>query len=179
MTENSKSCFNGVMTITFFLMRKRKKITFHGHRITREGVKVDHAKVKAKQEMPCPTDVSGVKRLCSMVQYMAKFLPDLANDLAPIRELTRKHVPWKWSSECEVAFQRVMKRLTEAPILVNFDVNKEVVLQVDSSKNGLGAVLLQEGKPVEFASRTLKPSECNWAQIEKRSIIDVIWSRAF
>ncbi|CAC5375560.1 unnamed protein product [Mytilus coruscus] len=120
--------------------------------------------------MLCPTDVSGVKRLCGMVQYMAKFLSDLANDLAPIRELTRKDVPWKWSDECEAAFQRVKKRLTEAPILAYFDANKEVVLQADSSKSGLGAVLLQEGKPVEFASRALKPSECNWAQIEKEAV---------
>ncbi|VDI75828.1 Hypothetical predicted protein [Mytilus galloprovincialis] len=146
------------------------EITFHGHRITREGVKVDDVKVKAIHEMPCPTDVSGVKRLCGMVQYMAKFLPDLANDLAPIRELTRKDVPWIWSDECNMAFKRVKKRLTEAPILAYFDVNKEVVLQVDSSKSGLGAVLLQEGKPVEFASRALKPSECNWAQIEKEAL---------
>ncbi|CAC5393269.1 unnamed protein product [Mytilus coruscus] len=81
------------------------EITFHGHRITREGVKVDDVKVKAIHEMPCPTDVSGVKRLCGMVQYMAKFLPDLANDLAPIRELTKKDVPWIWSDECNMAFQ--------------------------------------------------------------------------
>jgi hypothetical protein len=43
--------------------------------------------------MPTPTDVTGVKRLCGMVQYMAKFLPDLANEMEPIRELTRKEVP--------------------------------------------------------------------------------------
>ncbi|CAC5417168.1 unnamed protein product [Mytilus coruscus] len=154
------------------------EITCHGHRITREGVKVDNAKVKAIQEMPCPTDVTGVKRLCGMVQCMAKFLPDLSNDLAPIRELTRKEAPWKWSDECEAAFQTVKKRLTEAPILSYFDVNKEVVLQVDSSKSGLGAVLMQEGKPVEFASRALKPSECNWAQIEKEAL-SMLYGLAF
>jgi hypothetical protein len=47
------------------------------------------------------------------------------------------------------------KTSTEALILAYFDTNKEVVLQVDSSKNGVGAVLLQDGKPVEFASRAL------------------------
>ena len=146
-------------------------MTFHGHCITRKGVRVDSTKVKAIQEMPSPTDVSGVKRLCGMVQYMAKFLPDLSTDLEPIRELTCKDVPWNWSHECESAFERVKKRLNEAPILAYFDVNKEVVLQVDSSKCGLGAVLLQDGKPVEFASRALKPSERKWAQIEALSML--------
>jgi hypothetical protein len=53
---------------------------------------------------------------------------------------------------------------------VYFDTNKEVVLQVDSSKNGVGAVLLQDGKLVEFASRGLKQSEINWAQIENEAL---------
>jgi hypothetical protein len=61
--------------------------------------------------MPTPTDVAGVKRLCGMVQYMAKFLPDLANEMEPIRELTRKEVSWNWSNERERAFQKVKKRL--------------------------------------------------------------------
>ena len=57
--------------------------------------------------MPTPTDVASVKHLCGMVQYMAKFLPDLANEMEPIRELTRKEVPWNWSNERERAFQNV------------------------------------------------------------------------
>ena len=100
---------------------------------------------------------------------MAKFLPDLANEMEPICELTRKEVHWNWSNEHELAFQNVKKRLTEAPILVYFDMNKEVVLQVDSSKNGVGAVSLQDGKPVEFASCALRQSERNWSQIEKEA----------
>ena len=44
------------------------------------------------------------------------------------------------------------------------------MLQVDSSKSGLGAVLLQDGKPIEYASRALTPAEQNWAQIEKETL---------
>ena len=46
-------------------------------------------KVNAIREMQTPTDFTGVKRLCGMVQYMAAFLPDLANEMEQIRELTR------------------------------------------------------------------------------------------
>ena len=41
---------------------------------------------------------------------------------------------------------------------------------MDSSKHGLGAVLLQDGRPIEYASYTLTPSERNWAQIEKKAL---------
>jgi hypothetical protein len=71
------------------------------------------------------------------------------SDCRSAREANSTGVPWNWSNERERAFQNVKKRLTEAPILAYFDTNKEVVLQVGSSKNGVGAVLLQDGKPVE------------------------------
>ena len=71
-----------------------KEITFHGHKITSNGVKVDDKKVSEIREMPASTDVAGVERLCGMVQYMAKFLPNLANEMEPMHELTRKEVPW-------------------------------------------------------------------------------------
>ena len=79
------------------------EIIFHGHRMTKDGVKVDEAKVQAIREMPATTDVEGVKHLCGMAQYMAKFLPNLAATLEPIRALTRKETPFVWSKECEDA----------------------------------------------------------------------------
>ena len=66
------------------------EITFHGYRITKDGMKADEAKVQATRDMPAPNDVAGVKRLCGMVQYMSRFLPDLAETIKPIRALTRK-----------------------------------------------------------------------------------------
>ena len=133
-------------------------------------MKVDEAKVQAIRGMPAPTDVEGVRRLCGMAQYMARFLPNLAETLEPMRALTRKNTPFVWSKECETAFNSLKKDLSEPPCLAYFDSAKEVVIQVDSSKHGIGAVLLQEGRPIEYASRALTPSERNWAQIEKEAL---------
>ena len=58
------------------------EITFHGHRITKDGVKVDEAKVQAIRNMPKPVNVAGVRRLCGMTQYISRFLPDLAETLS-------------------------------------------------------------------------------------------------
>ena len=63
-------------------------------------------------------------------------------------------------------FQHTQEK-SESPCLAYFDSSKEVVIQVDSSKHGIGAVLLQEGCPIEYASRALTPSERNWVQIER------------
>jgi len=80
-----------------------------GHIIMAGGVKPDPTKVAAILQIPPPQDIPGVKRLCGMVQYLTKFLPNLANDLRPLRNLTRKDVPWEWSADCERAFHTVKK----------------------------------------------------------------------
>ena len=61
-----------------------------GHMITTEGVQADQSKVEAILNMPAPTDVHGVKRVCGMIQYLYKFLPNLASELQLIRQLTKK-----------------------------------------------------------------------------------------
>ena len=80
------------------------EIAFHGHRITKDGIKVDEAKVQAIRDMPKPVDGPGVRRLCGMTQYMSRFLPDHAETLEPIRALIRKDTPFVWSTKCENAF---------------------------------------------------------------------------
>ena len=65
-------------------------------------MKADKNKVEAILEMPAPTDISGVGRLCGMVQYLSRFLPNLLGDLEPIRDLTHKDHEWNWSSEWNV-----------------------------------------------------------------------------
>lgn len=147
-----------------------KEIIFHGHKITSEGVKADDGKIKAIIDMPSPTDISGVKRFCGVVQYMAKFLPSLSTTLEPLRTLTRKNAPWAWTKKCEKAFTDVKKQLTGTPVLVYFNPDLELTLQTDSSKDGLGAVLLQNGKPIEYASRSLTSAQRKWAQIEKEAL---------
>ena len=77
---------------------------------------------------------------------------------------------WNWSAECEEAFIKVKKNIIEAPLIIYFNPDKELVLQVDSSKDGLGAALLPDGKPTEYASRAPTSAEQNWAQIEKETL---------
>ena len=78
---------------------------------------------------------------------------------------------WNWSAECEEPFIKVKKNIIEAPLIIYFNPDKELVLQVDSSKDGLGAALLPDGKPIEYASRAPTSAEQNWAQIEKETAV--------
>ena len=138
---------------------KRDSVIFMGHNMTTEGIRTDENKAKAILEMPPPTDIHGVRRFCGMIQYLARFMPDKAIDLEPIRALTRQHTDGNWSKDCEDAFKTVKKKITTAPMLAYFNAEKELVLQVDTSQDGLGIALMQEGKPIEYASRSLTSTE--------------------
>ena len=114
---------------------KQTQIKFMGHLITNDGVQADKSKVDAILSMPAPTDVHGVKRFCGMIQYLSKFLPNLASDLQPIRELTRKDAEWNWPVECEEAFQKVKQKITDTPVLVYFDPDKAIKMERRKNRN--------------------------------------------
>ena len=80
----------------------------------------------------------------------------------PIRELLKSDVEFQWE-----AFQKINEILTEAPVLAYYDVKKPVTVTCDASKSGLGVTLLQDAKPVAYASRALTDAETRYAQIEK------------
>lgn len=146
---------------------KKTSMPYIGHILTSNGVKADPSKIKAILQMKQPEDVAGVRRVLGMVNYLAKFLPRLSQVSEPLRQLTKKEQPFVWNTTHDQAFIELKKLITQPPILKYYEPDKPLVLQCDASDYGLGAALIQEGKPIAFASRALTNAEKNYAQIEK------------
>ena len=143
------------------------RMSFIGYILTPEGIQPDDSKVKAITKMPVPTDVSGVKRLLGMVQFLARFVPHLSETLHPIQTLVNKEHSWHWGPEQDSAFAKVKDALSAEPVLKHYNPKLPLVVQADASKNALGAAMLQEGHPLAYASRSLTSSEQNYCQMEK------------
>ena len=79
-----------------------------------------------------------------------------------------------WEKPQQEAFDTLKSVITSAPVLGYFNNNKETVLSVDASSTGLGAVIMQEDKPVAFSSKTLTPSEKMYANVE-RELLAIVW----
>ena len=90
-----------------------------------------------------------------MVNYLSKFLPNLAEVTYPLRSLLKEKAEFVWDSNLDKVFQQVKTLITEAPILAYYDVSKDIEIQADASQFGLSAELLQDGKPVAHASPSL------------------------
>jgi len=150
------------------LKLRQSKVKFMGHVLTSDGLTSDPSKCDAIMNYVTPKDREAVSRLLGMATYLARFVPNFSEITAPLRELLRKENEFVWDSGVHgVAFDRLKNLLSSDPVLAYYDVRKDVILQCDSSQSGLGVVLLQEGKPVEYASRALTTTEQSYAQIEK------------
>ena len=145
------------------------EVSYFGHRLTANGLKPDPLKVKAIRDMQPPKNEAELETILGMMNYLARFAPHLAEVSAPLRLLLRRDTEFKWDTAHERAFQQMKDTITAepGPVLAYFDSEKEVTLQVDASKNGLGATIMQEGRPVAYASKLLNSTEQNYAQIEK------------
>lgn len=145
-------------------------ITFMGHRITKEGTMVDPEKVTAIRDMAVPGDIHGLRQFLGMVNYVGKFIPNLSTVLKPLHNLMKKDVTWTWSESQHTAFESVKNLITQSPTLAYYSPEKELILENDACEYGLGSAILQDGKPVAFASRSLSETEQRYAPIEKEML---------
>ncbi|XP_064641934.1 uncharacterized protein K02A2.6-like [Lineus longissimus] len=146
------------------------EVIYVGLMLTQNGVKPNPTKVEAIIKMPHPEDKSALMRFIGMVQYFGKFIPNLSQISAPLRELLQKDTQWHWDEPQRNAIELLKQKLTEAPVLSYYDPKKELTVTADASKDGIGAALLQERHPIAFASRALTSCEQNYAQIEKETL---------
>ena len=110
-----------------------------------------------------------------MVNYLSKFSTRLSELAELIHELAKERVPFNWGPEHDEAFNLIKKELTAAPILAYYNPKKPMVLQTDASCKGLGACLLQNEKPVYFASKALTEMQKGYVAIELESLA-VAWA---
>ena len=151
------------------------EVIYCGYVVSKEGLKPMKGNVEAVKEVEAPSNVSQLRSFLGMVNYYNMYLPKLATVTEPLHQLLRKNVSWVWSDECQVSFDKVKEMLCSAPLLSHFDPVKPILVQVDASPFGLGAILShveEDGResPVYYASRTLSAAERNYPQIEKEGL---------
>ncbi|XP_063046009.1 uncharacterized protein K02A2.6-like [Engraulis encrasicolus] len=158
---------------------KVDSVKYMGHVVTTKGVKPNESKVFAIRDMPQPDDKKALQRLLGMTRYLCQYIPNEASITSPLRELLRKDAAWHWSHQHTAALEKLKTALMQAPVLQFYDQSKPLAIQCDASKDGLGACLLQEGRPLSYASRALTDSEKNYAQIEKELLAIVFSTKRF
>lgn len=124
---------------------------------TQNGVKPDPEKVRAILMMQKPENRQELLPSLGLVKYFGKFLPRLSDVSASLRKLTETSPgsKWKWTKEQSVSFKLIKTMITEAPVLAYYNPNLQLTLSVDARSKGLGATILQQGRPIAYASKAL------------------------
>ena len=148
-------------------------MSFLGHVVSKEGIRVDLKKIEVVFEWKPLRNVTEVRSFLGLASYYRRFVKGFSMTATPITRLLQKKVKFEWSEKCQMSFDKLKVFLTEDPVLTQRTYDKEYLIFSYVSLNRLGCVLMQEGKVVAYASRQLKPHENNYPthDLESAAII--------
>ncbi|GJZ63129.1 reverse transcriptase domain-containing protein [Tanacetum coccineum] len=148
-----------------------------GHKISKNGIEVDRAKVDVISKLPPPTTVKGIRSFLGHAGFYRRFIQDFSKIVQPMTHLLEKETPFVFSKECMESFEYLKKKLTKAPILVAPDWDLPFEIMCDASDFAVGAVLGQRKnkyfQPIHYASKSLSDAQTHYTTTEKELLVVV------
>jgi hypothetical protein len=158
----------------------QKQVHYLGHVISNEGIALDPNNIRSIMEWPTPKDLSDIKSFMGLAGYYRRFIKGFSKIDFPITALQKKGVKFTWTSKCEERFWELKYLLTHALVLKIVDPDNDFLVCTYACKEGLGGVLLQEGRVICYTSRKLNEHEINYMthDLELASIVHALkmWS---
>ncbi|WVZ63913.1 hypothetical protein U9M48_013506 [Paspalum notatum var. saurae] len=138
------------------------EVRFFGHVVSKGGIAVDPSKVSTVTNWKVPEIPKEVRGFLGLAGYYRRFIENFSRIAKPMTSLLEKDAEFRWTNAQQAAFDELKKRLTTAPVLTLPDQQKKFIVYCDASRDGLGCVLMQEGKVIDYASRQLRKHEVNY-----------------
>ena len=94
-----------------------KEVSFLGHIVSFEGIRVDPAKVEAMVNWKSPRSVIRVRSFLGLARYYRRFVKGFSIIASPLTKLLRQGVKFEWTDNCQDSFEQLKEMLVETPIL--------------------------------------------------------------
>lgn len=131
-----------------------EKIAFLGQIVSKKGTKVDPAKLESIWNWATPKNATEIRTFLGLAGYYRRFIHNFSR--LPLSTLTKKGMKFECTDKCEETFDELKERLMSAPVLTILKSTGQFLVYIDASKNGLGAVLMQNDKAIAYNSNQLK-----------------------
>ena len=154
----------------------RTELEYLGYWLTRNGMQPQPKKVEAICRLAAPQNRRQLRHFLGMVNFYRDMWRRRSHLIAPLSALTSKDVPWKWGEEQQQAFEEIKRVVSRETLLAFPQFDKPFHVYTDASKHQLGAVIMQEGKPLAFYSRKLNSAQKNYTTGEQEllSIVETL-----
>ncbi|XP_052728408.1 transposon Tf2-1 polyprotein isoform X1 [Vigna angularis] len=127
---------------------------------------MDAEKVSAVKEWERPKTLKGLRGFLGLMGYYRKFVKDYGKIAKPLTELLKKG-GFVWNDKAEEAWENLKEAMTTAPVLSLPDFRQPFHIECDASGRGVGAVLMQNKKPIAYFSKALSERTLSKSIYEK------------
>ena len=134
-----------------------------------KGLSPDPRKVQAISNMPVLSNKTELQSCIGMYNFLSSYVPHLTDRLYILRLLMAKDSNFVWTASHTKAFECSKDAILSYATLMYYDDEKPCTIQVDASKVGVGATLIQEGKFIEYHSRALSSTQQHYSNIEREA----------
>ena len=159
----------------------QESITFVGFKVSKEGLRPDPKKVEVVRNYPAPESAKQVKSFLGLMSYFRRLIEGYSKIAHPLNETLKKDHQFRWTKECQEAFDSLKNKLINAPVLAFPDYSRQFIVTTDSSLAGLGFMLSQkdpEGieRPVAFGGKALNKHQKAYPiyQLEMLALVTAI-----
>ncbi|XP_011075658.1 uncharacterized protein LOC105160092 [Sesamum indicum] len=143
-----------------------KEIEYLGHVISHQGVATDPLKIECMLNWPVPTNVKALRGFLGLTSYYRRFIQGYGIISKPLTSLLKKD-SFEWNVEAEKAFNHLKELMVSAPVLAMPDFSQPFIVETNASGKGIGAVLMQGGRPIAYLSKVLAPKNMGLSTYEK------------
>lgn len=154
MIENLTQVFNRLLAAGLKLKARKcnlfaTEVEYLGHIVSAEGIATHPDKIKAVKEWEVPSNVSELRSFLGFCGYYRRFVENFSAIAKPLHDLTKKGSLFRWSDDCQTAFDILRKKLTTSPVLAHPNFKERFILDTDASNYAIGAVLSQKQNGIE------------------------------